>query len=146
MGIDRISGFFLFLLAAFVAVETRVLPLGTHSHPGPGYLPLILSCFLAAMSLIVIVRGKLSPPWRSVEWSEKFHALAIIGCCFFATFSMEPLGYRLTMFLALGFLYGVLERMKVWWALILASSLSLGSFWVFDIFLRVPLPRGGWGL
>jgi len=58
---------------------------------------------------------------------------------------MEPLGYRLTMFLALGILFGVLERMKVWWALILASSLSLGSFWVFDTVLRVPLPRGGWG-
>ena len=145
MGIDRISGFFLLLLAAYVAVETRVLPLGTHSHPGPGYLPLILAGFLAAMSVIMIFRGKLSPPWKSVEWPEKFHALAIVGCCFFATFCMEPLGYRLTLFLALGFLFGVLERMKVWWVLTLAVSLSLGSFWVFDTFLRVPLPRGGWG-
>lgn len=145
MGIDRISGFFLLLLAVLVAVETRVLPLGTHSHPGPGYLPFILSGFLAAMSLIVIFRGRLSPPWRSVEWPERYHALGIIGCVFFATFSMEPLGYRISMFLVLGFLFGVLERMKVWWALILASSLSLGSFWVFDTFLRVPLPRAGWG-
>ncbi len=145
MTVDRVSGIALLLLASFVAIETRVLPLGSHSNPGPGYLPLSLASFLAILSVILIVRGKLSPLWKSVQWPEKFHALAIIGCCFFASFAVEPLGYRLTIILILGFLFGVLERMKVWWALILAFALSWGSFWMFDTFLMVPLPRGGLG-
>ena len=106
MTLDRISGIALLLLAVFVAVETRVLPLGSHSNPGPGYLPLFLASFLAVLSVILIVWGKLSTLWKSVEWPEKFHALAIIGCCFFAAFSVEPLGYRVTIILILGFLSG----------------------------------------
>ena len=145
MAIDRISGIGLFILAIYIAIETRVLPLGTHSNPGPGYLPLILASFLAVLSVILIIRGRHSASWESIRWPEKYHALAIIGCCFFAAFFVEPLGYRLTIVLILGFLFGVLERMKVWWAMILAFSLSWGTFWVFDTVLMVPLPRGGLG-
>lgn len=142
---DRISGIGLLIFAIFVAVETRVLPLGTHSNPGPGYLPVILASFLAILAAILIIQGKLSPPWKSIQWPEKVHAWVIIGGCFFTAFLIEPLGYRLTMSLFLGFLFGVLEKMKIGWALLLALTLSWGSFWVFDTLLMVPLPRGGLG-
>ena len=52
MAIDRISGIVLLILAVFVAVETRVLPLGDHSNPGPGYLPLLLASILAVLSVV----------------------------------------------------------------------------------------------
>jgi putative tricarboxylic transport membrane protein len=146
MAIDRISGIVLLILAVFVAVETRVLPLGDHSNPGPGYLPLLLASILAVLSVVLIIRTKGSPLWKSVKWDEKFHAGAIIACCFLATFLIEPLGYRITLILILGFLFGVLERMKIWWALILALALSWGTFCVFDRMLMVPLPRGGLGI
>jgi putative tricarboxylic transport membrane protein len=146
MTIDRVSGFALLLIAIFVAVESRVLPLGTHSRPGPAYLPLVVSLFLAVLAVILLLRGRLSKPMRTVEWTEGRHALAILACCFFATFAIEPLGYRITMILILGFLLAVLERMKIWWALAWTFALSLGSFWVFDTLLKVPLPRGGLGL
>jgi len=146
MTLDRISGICLLLLAAFIAFETRVLPLGSHDNPGPGYLPLILASFLAVLSLLLVVRGKLSLPWKSTRWPEKYHALAIMGSCFFAAFCIEPLGYRITIVLVLGFLFGFLERMKIGWTLVLAFGLSWGSFWVFDTLLKVPLPRGGFGI
>ena len=146
MAIDRISGIALLILAIFVAVETRVLPLGDHSNPGPAYLPLLLASILGVLSVGLIVRTKDSPLWKSIQWQEKFHGLAIVSCCFLATFCVEPLGYRITMILILGFLFGVVERMKIWWALILAFALSWGSFWVFDRMLMVPLPRGGLGI
>jgi putative tricarboxylic transport membrane protein len=146
MAIDRISGIALLILAVFVAVETRVLPLGDHSNPGPAYLPLLLASILGVLSVVLIVRTKDSPLWKSIQWQEKFHGLAIVSCCFLATFCVEPLGYRITMILILGFLFGVVERMKIWWALILAFALSWGSFWVFDRMLMVPLPRGGLGI
>jgi len=37
------------------------------------------------------------------------------------------------------------ERLRPWLTLALALGLSLGTFWLFDSLLRVPLPRGGWG-
>jgi hypothetical protein len=58
---------------------------------------------------------------------------------------METIGYRVTMVLILGFLFGFLERLKIWQVLALTLSLAFGSFWLFDTFLKVPLPRGGFG-
>jgi len=143
--IDRLSGAFLVLVGLFVVWERRVLPLGTTSHPGPGYVPLLLAILLILLGVILIVRGKDSPAFRSLSWPEAPHAVAILGCCIFVTILMETIGYRLTMFIALGFLFGVVERIKPWLTLALTSGFVFGSFWLFDSLLRVPLPRGGWG-
>jgi putative tricarboxylic transport membrane protein len=145
MTIDRIGGIALFLMAGFVAFETRVLPLGTHQVPGPGYLPLLLALILGVLGLCLIFTKKKAPPFRSLKWPEGLHALALVACCFFATFAIDALGYRVTMILVLGFLFGVMERMKVWWVLLLTLGLSWGSYYIFNNVLMVILPRGGWG-
>jgi len=145
MTVDRISGAFLFFLGLFVAWEDRVLPLGTHRHPGPGYFPLLLSAILVILGFLLFLRGRSSPHLRSMRWGEAGHAAAILACSFLATFGIERLGYRITMLLVLGFLFGVIERLKLWQVVVLTIGLSFGSFWVFDSLLRVILPRGGLG-
>ena len=145
MTIDRVSGVFLMLLGLFVVCERMVLPLGTASRPGPGYFPLLLAILLMVLGAILIVRGKDATKIRSVSWPEAPHAVAILGCCLFVSLFMETIGYRLTLLLVLGFLFGVMERIKLWLTLVLTFGFSLGTFWLFDSLLRVPLPRGGWG-
>jgi putative tricarboxylic transport membrane protein len=145
MTTDRLSGAFLVLVGLFVVWERRVLPLGTASHPGPGYFPLLIAILLIIFGAILIVRGKGAPALRSISWPEAPNAGAILGCCIFITIFMEMIGYRLTMIVALGFLFGVMERIKLWLTLTLTLGFALGSFWLFDSLLRVPLPRGEWG-
>ena len=145
MTIDRVSGAFLVLVGLFVVWERRVLPLGSTSHPGPGYFPLLLAILLIILGAILIARGKDAKKIRSVSWPEAPHAVAILGCCLFVSLFMETIGYRLTLLLTLGFLFGVMERIKPWLTLVLTFGFSLGTFWLFDSLLRVPLPRGGWG-
>jgi hypothetical protein len=145
MTIDRVSGIFLFFLGLFVIYERRVLPLGTHSHPGPGYFPLLLAFLLVIFGGMLIVRGGSPVNFRSLKWPESRHAAAILGCCIFAAMAMERIGYRMTILLVLGFLFGVMERLRFWQVAVLTIVLSLGSFWVFNDLLRVLLPRGGLG-
>ncbi len=145
MTIDRLSGGILVLLGLFVVWERRVLPLGNHSQPGPGYFPLLLAVLLIILGTLLALRGGLSNPFRSLSWSEAPHAMAIIGCSVFATLFMERIGYRVTMLVIMGFLFGVMERLRLWQTLTLAFGFSLGTFYLFDTLLRVPLPRGGWG-
>jgi len=145
MTIDRVSGAFLVLVGLFVVWERRVLPLGSASRPGPGYVPLLLALLLIVLGVILIARGKHAKDIRSVSWTEAPHALAILGCCIFVSLFMETIGYRLTLLLALGFLFGYMERIKPWLTLVLSFGFSLGTFWLFDSLLRVPLPRGEWG-
>jgi len=145
IGIDRAGGAFLLLLGLYVTWERRVLPLGTAQTPGPGYFPLILAILLIIFGGILILGGKHSRPFEAIPWAEASHAIPIVGCCVFIALFMEKIGYRISLFVVLGFLLGVVERVNVWVALILTLVLSMGSFWLFDTLLRVPLPRGGWG-
>ncbi len=145
MTIDRVSGAFLVLVGLFVVWERRVLPLGSASRPGPGYFPLMLALLLIILGVILIARGKQAKKLRSISWAEAPHALAILGCCIFVSLFMEAIGYRLSLLLTLGFLFGFVERIKPWLTLVLSFGFSLGTFWLFDSLLRVPLPRGGWG-
>jgi len=145
MTIDRVSGSAFILLGLFVMWERRVLPLGTHGQPGPGYLPLLLAILLVILGGLLVLQGRGAAPLRTVVWSEAPHALAILACTAFATGLLERIGYRITMVRILGFLFGVMERLRPWQAAVLTLGFSLGTFWLFDSLLRVPLPRGGWG-
>jgi hypothetical protein len=145
MSIDRIIGIFLLALAGFIAFEIRALPLGTNEVPGPGYVPLLLTAILGIIGILLIVLKGKSPLLRSLKWPEGRHAVAILGCCFFATFFIELLGYRVTMMIILGFLFGVLERMRIWLTIGLTVGLTFGSYWVFNNLLDVLLPQGGLG-
>lgn len=142
---DRMAGLGLLILAAWVAWETRGLPLGAAHRPGPGYVPLLLAAALAALALALIVRGN-GPPLRQVAWEEAGHAAAILGACLFAAAALERLGYRITMALFLLFLLGAVQRRRILVAAALALGFALASYWLFDSLLRVQLPRGPFGL
>ncbi len=139
--LDRISGAVLFLVAFLIVWESnRTLPLGTLHNPGPGYMPTILALLLAGLSLLITLIGRDSARFSSLEWTEGKHALAILAACGFAALALEGIGYQATMFLLLFFLLGIVERLRLTLVLSLAVGLSVGSFWVFYNFLRVPLP------
>jgi putative tricarboxylic transport membrane protein len=135
----------LVVLGLFVAWERRVLPLGTHGNPGPGYFPLLLALLLVVLGALLVCRRGASAALRALSWPEAPHALAILGCTLFATLLLERIGYRITMLIILGFLFGVMERLRLWQLLGLTLGLALGTFWLFDTLLKVPLPRGPWG-
>jgi len=143
MKVDRIAGIFLFALSAFVIIYSYVsLPLGTHSNPGPGYFPMLLGIVVAVLALVVLAQGRRSPAFRDLRWPGFTHSAGIAACCIFAIPAIEYLGYRITMMLILLFLFGALERLKLWLALVLSGSLTLGSYGLFHILLNVPLPIG----
>ncbi|HEY3067535.1 MAG TPA: tripartite tricarboxylate transporter TctB family protein [Methylomirabilota bacterium] len=143
---DRVAGIALALIALFVLVESRRLPLGTLQNPGPAYMPILLALILGVGGVLIAVFGGGAPALRDVGWSEWRHAVAILVACSFSALALERLGYRLTMACVLAFLVAVVERKGILLALVLAIGLAAGSFYLFDTLLRVPLPRGPFGL
>ncbi|MBI2153153.1 MAG: tripartite tricarboxylate transporter TctB family protein [Candidatus Rokubacteria bacterium] len=143
---DRIAGSALVLLAVVTAWETRRLPLGTLHNPGPAYMPLLLALILGSLGLVVALRGGGSPALGALRWPEAGHAVAILAGCAFAALTLERLGYRLTVFVVLAFLLGFVERKRPAVVAAVALGLSFSSYFLFSNLLRVPLPRGPWGL
>ncbi|MBM3573017.1 MAG: hypothetical protein FJX52_11795, partial [Alphaproteobacteria bacterium] len=103
-----------------------------------------LAALLAVFGLIVAWRG-VGPAVAMSHWAESAHVVKLLGGCAAATFVLEDLGYRLTVFLLVAFYFGWLERRHPIAAIIFALGLSLGTFALFAEALRVPLPRGPWG-
>jgi hypothetical protein len=146
MTTDRVAGGALTLLAAFVLWESRRLPLGSLTNPGPAYLPVVLALALLGLGAVIVALGGRAPVLTAIGWGEGRHALLILGACAFAALGLERLGYRLTMLIMLAYLVGVVERRGWLTAVVFAAAMAEGSFYLFGTLLRVPLPRGPFGL
>ncbi|HEU5321058.1 MAG TPA: tripartite tricarboxylate transporter TctB family protein [Methylomirabilota bacterium] len=146
MTTDRVAGAALAALALAVLAASRALPLGSLRHPGPGYMPVVLALVLAALAVAVLASGGRAPRLGAVGWAEWRHALAIAAACAFAAWALERLGYRLTVGVVVAVLVGAVERRGPVTALVVAAGLAAGSFFLFSTLLRVPLPRGPFGL
>jgi putative tricarboxylic transport membrane protein len=144
--VDRIAGVALVLFGLLTMWESRAFPLGSLHRPGPAYMPVLLAVLLVLFGVAVAAMGGRARRPAEVGWPEWRHAVAIFAACAFAAGGLERLGYRITMALVVAFLLLVVERKG--WALSLALTLVMawGSFFVFDTLLRVPLPRGPFGI
>ena len=143
---DRVAGGALVLLALFTLWESRLLPLGSLRNPGPAYMPVALAVLLLVFGVLLVIVGGKASKIATVGWSEWRHAVAIFAVCAFAAWALERLGYRATIAVSLGFLLGIVERKGIVFTVVFSLALALGTFLLFDTLLRVPLPRGPFGL
>ena len=146
MTVDRVAGVALVLIGLATLWESRAFPLGSLHRPGPAYMPVVLAVLLILFGVAVFAMGRGARTLRQVGWPEWRHAVAIFAACAFAAWGLERLGYRLTMAVVVGFLLLALERKGWVLGLGLSVVMAWGSFYLFDTLLRVPLPRGPFGL
>jgi putative tricarboxylic transport membrane protein len=144
--IDHVAGAFFTAFALGVLWETQKIPFGFLAEPGPGAMPTLLASTLLACSIALVIGGRSGKRVAAVQWLEWRHAVVILGTCAFMALALERLGYRLTIFIALLVLVAVLER-KGWIAgIVFGACFSLGSYYLFNALLHVPLPQGPFGL
>jgi len=146
MTTDRLAGAALVLIGIVAIWESRAFPLGSLHRPGPAFMPVLLAALLILFGLAVAAMGAAAGRLLDVGWAEWRHAAAIFGCCAFAAWGLDRLGYRLTMAVLLAVLFLALERLGVVTSLVLTTGMAWGSFYLFDTLLKVPLPRGPFGL
>ena len=144
--VDQVTGSVFAAFSLLVLWETRTIPFGFLAEPGPGAMPTLLAFTLLACSIGVVIGGRGGKRAAEVRWTEWRHAVAVLGTCAFMALAIERLGYRLMVFVALFLLVGVVEK-KGWLAgIIFAACFSVGSHYLFNTLLKVPLPRGPFGL
>jgi MFS superfamily sulfate permease-like transporter len=143
---DRLAGGALAALALFVLWESRRLPLGSWRNPGPAAMPVALGLILLVLAVLLAALGGGSPRLLALGWGEAPHAVVIVAACAAAAWLLERLGYRLTMILLVAFLVGAIERRRLPVTALVTLGLALGSFYLFATLLRLPLPRGPFGI
>ena len=144
--VDQVVGSAFAVFSLLVLWESRKIPFGFLAEPGPGAVPLLLALILLACSIAVVIGGRSGKPVAAVEWKEWRHAVAILGTCAFMALAIERCGYRITMFVALLALVSIVEKKRWIAGIAFAAGFSFGTHYLFNTLLRVPLPRGPFGL
>jgi len=143
---NLVSGIILLAFSIGTFFESRKLEIGTLSSAQTGFFPFILSILLAILSVILLgqaMKGKNEgtiPAWVS-KGGWKGLSLTLGVLFFFAVF-FEPMGYLISTFLLIFIIVKAIGNRKWWVAILFAFMSTLGSYLIFGILLKTPLPPG----
>jgi hypothetical protein len=130
-------------------VEARTLPFGGVTRPGPGLFPMCL-----AIALTLVAAGILASSLRGrtdgaaaggTSRGGLARAAATLAALFVYTAALEPLGFGLSTFLLIAFLFRAIEPQR--WSIALGGAVLtvVASHILFRVWLGVRLPLGPWG-
>ena len=154
IGRDGIAGLILLAISLVLLVKSFQLPSLPIVPVGPGFYPAIVLSFMAAASALLVLQDLMkrrpaaaagagdAPPrnYRLVVI-----AFAIVG----AYVVLLPLvGFRVATVLFVGALQAALDRPRTVRQWVVLATIALGtavvSYFVFERYLLVLLPRGAW--
>ncbi|HEY2922606.1 MAG TPA: tripartite tricarboxylate transporter TctB family protein [Candidatus Binatia bacterium] len=123
------------------------LGLGSVPEPGAGFIFFWSGLILAILSFIVLVDSVRSSEdtvheMGEMKWAKI--ALVLMSLLLYAFF-LERLGFVLTTFVLLSFLLGWIERTNWVRSLEVASAAALASYAIFELWLKIRLPKGIFG-
>ena len=147
---EQVSSLIGFVFATYWCIETtNNLPIGSWHDPGPGFWPFGGSVILGSLSIANFVYtgfGKFPDTKESWYSKEHWKTLSLI---FFAliiyAFLLEPLGFLITTFLLMVYLFSALEPMSWKKAVGLGALVSILTYSIFVYGLSCQLPIGFWG-
>jgi hypothetical protein len=154
IGRDGIAGLILLAISLVLLVQSFQLPSLPIVPVGPGFYPAIVLSFMAAASALLVLQDLLSrrapaaataPDTPRRNYRLVVIAFAIVG---FYVALLPLLGFRVATVLFVGALQAALGRPRTarQWAVLAAIALGTAavSYFVFERYLLVLLPRGAW--
>jgi putative tricarboxylic transport membrane protein len=149
---DQWSGLALSILAVGMIWAALGLPYGNIHNPGPGFFPLWLGVILGGMSIALFVqttRGKESERTlqeileEDVRWGKVLLVLAVL---IIYAFLMDYIGFLIVTFLLMIVLLRFIEPQP--WKVVIGWALggSVGSYLIFEVWMKLRLPKGFLGI
>jgi hypothetical protein len=146
---EQRSSVFWIAVGLAIALYSKKYGLGTLSSPGPGFVPFLSGLAIALLALVVFFqqrhsKGKesLKDLWVQRKWPT---VLLVMGVLVLYTIFLRSLGFLLTTFLLLAFLYRAMEPLS--WGKVFFGAITgaLGSYAIFQLWLQAQLPEGIFG-
>jgi putative tricarboxylic transport membrane protein len=132
------------LLACYGASQLGV---GNVAEPGAGFIFFWSGLVLVILSLIVFTDSARTPAETAPEivemqWTKI--ALVLLSLLLYA-FCLERLGFVLTTFILVSFFLGCIEDINWLRSLGVACAVALATYAMFELWLKIRLPKGLFG-
>ncbi len=118
------------------------LSVGSPRGPGPGFFPFCLSLILIGVAIVIFAQGTRRPAQRPEAGLKRRRVALALGAIFAYAFLLELVGYLLSTFLLMLLLLRLMVKRGWWFAPGVACVISLVSYVIFKIWLKVLLPPG----
>ena len=148
---DLAGGLIWFILGTCVCIGSIKFGVGIFEKPGPGFMPFISGAFLGFSGLILMlssiaerlrVEEKQDGKEICAKENRKRPLFALLLALFGYGLLLEFLGFLVTTFLFLFFLFKFTAP-KAWVKPLVFSGITvILSYLLFSIWLRFPFPRG----
>jgi len=147
---ERISAIFFVALSLFICEQSVEIGLGTPSTPGSGMLSFGAGAGIGILALWLLIQS-----FRSKKTHDEAYGvgtfrwgkfLLVCTCLFGYALLVNWLGFVLTTFIVVFFLFQLLEPKKWWLGVIQAAAIAMGNYLFFVEWLGLYLPQGflGW--
>jgi hypothetical protein len=139
---DHVAGAAFIVLGIAVFALSGDLPFGRLSAPGAGMMPKLVAGLMIAFALFIMIVRTDDKLFADIDWSDRWHALLLVGITAVAVSLYQWLGFLITMSLLVFALLVVVERRNLLAAGVYAVALTVFAYWLFGIALKAPLERG----
>lgn len=151
--VDQWNGLIFLVFSGLICWGSALLPYGDIRHPGPGFLPLWCGIILGVLSIGLLVKNTVRRGVQSklvwelfsekVRWGKVLSALLALLSY---TFLMDYLGFLIMTILFLTFLLRFIDPQP--WKTVVGWALggSIASYLIFEIWMKLNLPKGFLGL
>ena len=154
IGRDGITGLILLAVSLVLLVQSFQLPSLPIVPIGPGFYPAIVLSFMAGASALLVAQDLLrqpaGAPAGATEPPRRNYRLVVIAFAVVGAYVvlLPLIGFRLATVLFVATLQAALGRPRTarGWAVLAAIALGTAavSYFVFERYLLVLLPRGAW--
>jgi len=144
---DRSSGLFWLAVGIVIAISSLKYGLGTLHEPGPGFITFFAGSILALLSLSLFFsslrdqkdQGGFQSLWVGLKPLKVLYVIVLLVAY---TFSVKPIGFLISTFLLLFLLFRVKGTYRLKTILLMSLLVTVGSYIVFEIWLKAQLPKG----
>jgi hypothetical protein len=143
---DQGSSLFWMLFSISVLIESFRIGIGSLQNPGMGFLSFGASGLLGILSLVLFLQASFKQEsirggslFADIQWKRIVFILVML-----VIYSkvMPLLGYVISTFLLMTFLFWILERKKMWQVFLLSIVTTILTYFVFSKWLNCQFPDG----
>jgi putative tricarboxylic transport membrane protein len=146
---DRYAALFFVALSFFVCQQATVIGVGSLRRPGPGLMAFGAGAGVGLLAFAVLIRSLLSKlkPVESAQVGGNIRSGKFFLICtslFVYAALVNALGFILSTFLFVFFLFQTAQAEKWWHSLVKAALITAGNYLVFVVWLGIHLPSAFW--